>query len=132
MKEMRRPLTMPHLVLLLALFGCSGEQQEKLPGVRLLEVNGCLACHSLDGSKGIGPTLKGLFNSEVVVNANGTKRTLKADRDYLKRSILEPQTEVVEGFRPNMPTHFKTQLGEKDLNTILDYLESLGGTTVTK
>jgi len=126
MKEIRLSLTLTHLLLILSLFGCSGAQQEKPPGLKLLEVNGCLACHSLDGAKGIGPTLKGLFGSEVVVNANGNQRTMRADRDYLKRSILEPQAEVVEGFRPNMPTHFKAQLGDKDLNTILDYLESLG------
>jgi len=114
------------LGLIVSLCGChNGGQQGKPAGLRLLEVHGCLACHSLDGSKKIGPSLQGLCGREVVVSTDGVKRTITVDRDYLRRSILDPQADVVDGFAPGMPTNFKTQLGEDKLNTILDFLASI-------
>jgi len=114
------------LGLIISLLGChSGEQQGKPAGLRLLEVHGCLACHSLDGSKKIGPSLKGLCGHEVVVSTDGVKRTITVDRGYLQRSILDPQADVVDGFASSMPTNFKAQLGEDKLQTILDYLDSI-------
>ncbi len=115
------------LCVLVSLAGCKGgKQQAKPEGLRLLEVNGCIACHSLDGAKRIGPPLNGIFGGTVVVTTNGKKRTIAVDRDYLQRSILDPRADVVEGFTSTMPTNFKHQIGEKNLNTILDYLESIG------
>lgn len=114
------------LGLLISLLGCrSGGQQVKPAGLRLLEVHGCIGCHSVDGSKRIGPSLKGVCGSEVVVKTNGVKRTITVDRAYLRRSILDPQADVVDGFEPSMPTNFKTQLGDNKLDTILDYLDSI-------
>ncbi|MDD5759213.1 MAG: c-type cytochrome [Desulfobulbaceae bacterium] len=115
------------LCLIFSLMGCSGNKnQEKPEGLRLLEFNGCLACHSLDGTTNIGPSLKGVFRSEVVVISNDEKKTITADREYMKRAILHPEADIVEGFQAGMPTNFMTQLGEKNTNTILDYLESIG------
>jgi cytochrome c oxidase subunit 2 len=126
-KKMGVQQTVLILFLISALLGCGrGGQQEKEEGLKLLQVNGCVGCHSLDGSKKIGPTLKGVYGSEVTVITNGTKRTITADRDYLRRSILDPRADVVEGFQPVMPTNFGTQIREKNLDIILDYLESLG------
>lgn len=114
------------LFLASSLLACGrGGQQEKAEGHKLVEVNGCLACHSLDGTKKIGPTWKGLYGSEVVLITNGSKRTITADRDYLKRSILDPRADVVEGYQPSMPTNYRTQIGERNLEIILDYLQSL-------
>ena len=48
---------------------------------------GCQSCHSLDGSKGVGPTFKGLFGSQVELT---TGRTVKADEAYLLESISTP------------------------------------------
>lgn len=116
------------LCLLVSLLGCHGGDQEPKPaGLRLLEVYGCIGCHSLDGAKKIGPTLKGLCGSEVAVTTDGSMRKITVDRAYLRRSILEPQADVVNGFAPTMPTNFKAQLDEDKLNTILDYLDSLKG-----
>lgn len=118
---------LPLWLLVTLLAACTGgRQQEKPEGLRLMEVQGCIACHSLDGSKRIGPHLNGVFGSTVVVTSNGKTRTIIADRAYLKRSILDPRADVVAGFESTMPTNFKNQLGEKNLNTILDYLESIG------
>jgi cytochrome c oxidase subunit 2 len=73
-------------------------------GVKLREQKGCLGCHSTDGSAKAGPTLRGLFGSEVTVLTGGVERRVKADEAYLRSSIEAPQADVVKGFNPIMPT----------------------------
>ena len=58
-------------------------------------MNGCAACHSIDGSKGIGPTWSGLAGSKVELSG-GTP--VVADDDYLAESIKSPQAKIVAGF----------------------------------
>jgi cytochrome c2 len=60
---------------------------------------GCKSCHSIDGSKGIGPTFKGLFGSKVKLT-NG--QTVTADMAYLIQSIEDPDKQIVQGFAPGI------------------------------
>jgi cytochrome c2 len=60
---------------------------------------GCVGCHSLDGSKGTGPTFKGLAGSKVQLT-NGQSTT--ADDAYLTKSIDDPDAEIVQGFSPGI------------------------------
>jgi len=69
-------------------------------GQVLYNNNGCKACHSLDGAKGIGPTWHGLFGSSVKL-ADGSE--VIADVAYLTESIKFPNKKVVGGFSPGMP-----------------------------
>ena len=92
-------------------------------GRSLLQKHGCLGCHSLDGSTGVGPTLKEIANRQVTVVTNDQERTLSSDRDYLEASILQPNRDVVKGFPPAMPS-YEGRIPEEELNGILDYLMS--------
>lgn len=86
----------------------------------LLESYGCTGCHSLDGTEGAGPTLLGIYGSQrPVVDANGT-RTVIADEAYLRRAIVEPDAEVVEGYE-GMPS-YKEEMPAADLDRIIRYL----------
>lgn len=49
-----------------------------------------------------------------------------ADEGYLRRSILEPQAQVVQGFPPIMPP---ASLGDEEMAALLAYIQSLGGVT---
>jgi len=69
-------------------------------GEKLYNNNGCKACHSLTGAKGIGPTWKDLFGSQVKL-ADGSVVT--ADEAYLTESIKSPSAKIVAGFTPGMP-----------------------------
>jgi cytochrome c oxidase subunit 2 len=73
-------------------------------GKVLLEKFGCLGCHSLDGTPKVGPTFKGIWGRPVTVLTGGRERTITVDEEYLRRSILEPNADVVKGFPPIMPT----------------------------
>jgi cytochrome c oxidase subunit II len=48
-----------------------------------------------------------------------------ADDRYLRDSILMPQSQVVAGYDPVMPS-YEGQIGEPDLLQILAYIKSLG------
>ncbi len=94
-------------------------------GRRVIEQNGCLACHSTDGTKLIGPTFKGVYNHEVSVTADGQNKKVLADDEYIKRSIYEPDAEVVEGFVKGQMQSYKNQLNDDQVNQIIEYLKSL-------
>ena len=82
---------------------------------------GCMACHSTDGSVKIGPSFKGLYGS-VVTLSDG--KTVHADTDYLKQSILQPNAEVVKGFPEKIMPSFDGIISEKQLSDIIAFIES--------
>ncbi len=84
---------------------------------------GCTACHSIDGTKIVGPTWKGLYGHEVTL-ADGTTAT--ADDAYLRESILDPNVRVVQGFAPNlMPQTFKDRLQDQQISDLIEYIKTL-------
>jgi cytochrome c oxidase subunit 2 len=96
----------------------------KHPGLELLESNGCLGCHSVDGSILVGPSYKDMFGHKVKVSVNGTLKEVIADEAYLKRAILEPDSEVVDGFSAGMMSSYKDVLTEKQIDDIIDYFKN--------
>jgi len=102
--------------------GAAGEKLEvkEHPGHELLEEHGCLGCHSLDGSQLLGPSFKGIWGRTVTVMTRGKERSVTVDEEYLRRSIREPNADVVKGFPPVMPT---IGLSEDELKAIVEYLK---------
>lgn len=104
----------------------AGEEEEAaVPlaerGKALVERSGCLGCHSLDGTEKIGPTFQGIYGRTVTL-ADG--RTVTADEEYLRESLVDPGARLVKGFPNVMPT-FKTTLSAEDIGAIVAYLKSL-------
>lgn len=91
-------------------------------GERAFKLKGCVACHTTDGAKLVGPTWKGLWGSQVVVLTEGKEITVTADEGYIKRSISHPPKEVVKGFAPQMP---KADLKERDVADLVAFIKSL-------
>ena len=91
-------------------------------GRMVFESKGCAACH-MQGASQIAPTLHGAYGSMRVLADNS--RVL-VDAAYIRQSILEPQSQVVKGFAPAMPS-FAGVLNEQELSNVIDYLKSLGG-----
>lgn len=81
---------------------------------------GCETCHSLDGSRGQGPSFKGLFGHPVLL-AGGQR--VVADENYLRESILQPQAKVVAGYEPVMPT-FQGLLQESEINALIEFIKA--------
>lgn len=86
----------------------------------LLDTHGCVGCHSLDGSPGAGPTLKGLYGAQRTVVDKTGKHAVTADEPYLRRAVREPEAEVVDGYEV-MPAYGQ-ELPDQDLDRIIRYL----------
>ncbi|MCB0717224.1 MAG: cytochrome c oxidase subunit II [Bacteroidetes bacterium] len=91
-------------------------------GESLFKANSCNTCHSIDGSRIVGPTFKGLFGSSRTF-ADGTTRT--ADEDYLRQSIMQPGSEIVESYPNVMPASYGTTLRPDDVTKIIEYIKTL-------
>lgn len=94
-------------------------------GYLLLRNTGCIACHSLDGAKLVGPSFKGLFGSERIVNKGNDQVTVTANEEYIKTSIYDPDSEIVTGFPKGLMKSYREILNEDDIKIITDYLKTL-------
>ncbi len=102
--------------------GSGGESPDQLPGATVALDQGCVGCHSIDGSTLAGPTWQGIFETDRTMD---TGDVVFADEDYLIRSIVDPAFEIVEGFDAVMPTDYEEKLTEEEINDLVDYIESL-------
>jgi cytochrome c oxidase subunit 2 len=100
------------------------QSNEKPEGLIIAQNNGCLGCHSLDGSKLVGPSFKGLYESVKTVVANGQEKQVKADTVYIKNSILNPDADVVKGFNKGMMKSYKGIIKDSDIDKIVKYLKT--------
>lgn len=89
-------------------------------GAGLFAAKGCVTCHKADSGV-MGPSLVGVYGRERRL-ADG--RTVLADFDYLRESILDPAAKVVAGYQPVMPT-FRGQIDEEGLLALIEYIRSL-------
>ena len=83
----------------------------------------CKACHSIDGSKGTGPTFKDLWGKTENL-ADGS--TVLVDEAYVKESIKMPQAKIVAGYEGvNMSLFPDIAADEEQLDGIVEYLKTL-------
>jgi cytochrome c oxidase subunit II len=90
-------------------------------GKLVYENRGCNTCHSLDGSRGQGPSWRGIYGQQHKMT-DGSVVTV--DHNYLRESILEPQVKIVAGYEPIMPT-YKGLLRERELLGVMEYIRQL-------
>ncbi|MEO6050186.1 MAG: cytochrome c oxidase subunit II [Pyrinomonadaceae bacterium] len=87
---------------------------------------GCASCHA-GGPTQRGAKLEGVFNTDIHLVGGAT---VKADEQYIRNSILNPSSQIVEEFQPIMPT-FKGQVTEEQLNSLVAYIKSLSPNAAT-
>jgi len=92
-------------------------------GEQLYVSNGCVACHKVDGvTMQPAPNWKGLWGKERPLMEGGA---VVADADYIKNSILNPGSQIVEGYQNVvMPPY---QLRDFQLDSIVAYIRKLSG-----
>ena len=93
-------------------------------GEALFQQLGCSTCHRFD-VQGRGPNLTGIFGKPVTLEDG---RTVVADDNYIRESILSPAAKVVSGFKPVMPV-FQGLVTEEQLNSLVAYVKSLSQPT---
>jgi len=100
-----------------------GNQPMMDTGAKLFSDRGCIMCHRGDNSAR-GPNLAGIYNKPVQLEDG---RTVIADENYIRESIMEPGAKIVRGFRPIMPT-LQGQISDEELNALVAYVKSIGQT----
>ncbi|MEM1069946.1 MAG: cytochrome c oxidase subunit II [Planctomycetota bacterium] len=90
-------------------------------GEALYERRGCAGCHSVDGSKRVGPSFQESYGNQRPL-ANG--ESVLADENYIRESILYPKEKVVAGYQPAMPS-YKGQLSDDDIYCLIEYLKTV-------
>ncbi|HUP58909.1 MAG TPA: cytochrome c oxidase subunit II [Thermoanaerobaculia bacterium] len=89
-------------------------------GEILFQKYACNTCHtSTAGAR--GPVLAGVYGKQRVLTDG---RSVVADDNYIRESILNPAAKIVAGFQPVMPA-FQGQVSEEDLIRLLAYLKAL-------
>ena len=118
-----------YLPLLIFLIGCqsNADKREFIPGspeykgqdifVRMA----CNACHSVDGSLKLGPTIKNQYGKEIL-HTDGTIMII--DDDYIRQSLIDPLKHIAEGYTPIMPS-YKPVLSDEDISHLIAYIKSL-------
>lgn len=64
-------------------------------GRAVVTQNGCIACHAFDARRGVGPGWGGIYGTTRSLQDG---RSVVVDDAYLRRAMLEPAADVVDGF----------------------------------
>jgi len=90
-------------------------------GEKLYQESGCKACHSLDGSKGVGPSWKGVYGSLVKISDGST---VVADDAFIAESIVEPSAKIVDGYLAGSMPSF-AYLKEGQVADLIEFIKTL-------
>ena len=89
-------------------------------GEELYKQLACSSCHGATATRQ-GPSLYGLYRSVVKLDNN---RTVVADEDYLRESLLKPDAKVVFGYEPTMSS-YQGQISEEQVLQLIAYIKTL-------
>ncbi|MCK6511282.1 cytochrome c [Myxococcota bacterium] len=91
-------------------------------GRQIFLQQGCNACHTVDGKRSVGPTMKGLYGSTLTLQDG---RKLLVTEEVLRTAIVDPGRYLVQDYPPTMPT-YRGRITEPDISALVAYLITLG------
>lgn len=94
-------------------------------GLEILRRNGCNACHSMDGSKLVGPSYLGGWGNNRTVMTGREEREVTVDSVYITRSIFDPNADVVKGYNKGLMLSYEGMVSEEEVDLIIEYLKAL-------
>ena len=112
----------PFLLLFLLIIACQnkndtldftpGSPEQK--GMDIFNRMACNACHSMDGTLKLGPTIKKQYGKEIR-HTDGTIMII--DDEYIRESIIDPLKYIAEGYTPIMPS-YKPILSDEEIKQL--------------
>lgn len=94
-------------------------------GLTILKKNACTGCHSIDGSKLVSTSFKGLYGKTEKVVTNGAERSVVVNDDYIRTSIYEPDKDILVGYPKGLMKSYKGFVSEDEIRKIIDYFKSI-------
>jgi len=101
------------------------EKDNVHPGSEIINANACTACHSIDGTRLVGSSFKDLWGTKKIVLVDGKEKEITVDEQYIKKSIYDPDAEVVQGFNKGLMRSYTGVISEEDADKIVEYLKTL-------
>ncbi len=80
---------------------------------------GCVACHTVDGSPGVGPSWQDMWGRTETLE-NGT--TVVVNEDYFRESLKDPYRKIVQGYPKVMLRYF---LEEEEIGALMEFAKQL-------
>ena len=90
-------------------------------GQKLFIDMACNACHSVDGSLKLGPTIKSQYGKNIR-HTNGS--VVIIDDQYIRESLIDPLKYIAEGYTPIMPS-YKPVLTDEDIENLIAFIKAL-------
>lgn len=106
------------------LVGCGSDPELPPQAAQGRDINrdrGCAACHGRNGAGGVGPAWVGLYGATEEL-ASG--ETVTVDDDYIRRSITDPDADIVAGYNIKMPDNTLT---DTEIDAVIAYIKALAG-----
>jgi cytochrome c oxidase subunit 2 len=75
----------------------------------------------MDGADLVGPTWLDLYGTERTLE-DGT--TVMVDEEYLRRAIMDPNSQVAAGYPQIMPV-YESVLTDEELEGLVEYIKSV-------
>jgi cytochrome c oxidase subunit 2 len=94
-------------------------------GLTILKKNACTGCHSIDGSKLVSSSFKGLYGKTEKVVTDGKERSVVIDDEYIRTAIHDPDKDLVVGYPKGLMKSYKELITEEELVKINDYLKTI-------
>ncbi|GAC1536631.1 MAG: cytochrome c oxidase subunit II [Myxococcales bacterium] len=82
---------------------------------------GCAKCHSVDGTRHIGPTWLDMYGRREKMQDG---QTVVIDEGYMTESIMDPLAKIVAGYQPVMPS-YQNKLAGPEIAALVEYMKSL-------
>ena len=81
----------------------------------------CNACHSVDGSLKLGPTIKSQYGKNIL-HTDGS--IVIIDDQYIRESLVDPLKYIAEGYTPIMPS-YKPVLSDEDIENLIAFMKAI-------
>ena len=94
-------------------------------GLTIIKKNACTGCHSIDGTKLVSTSFKGIYGKKSIVLTEGKEHTVTVDAAYINSSIFEPDKDIVKGLPKGVMKSYKGIVRDDEVSKIIEYLKSI-------
>ena len=90
-------------------------------GLEVFKDKGCAKCHTADGTRLVGASMRGLLGSTIT---HTDESRAVVDDAYVLEAILQPQRRITKGSLPVMPS-YKGKIKPADVDLLVRWMRSL-------